>query len=198
MSFPELVERLSSMHFSHATANPAEIEKYNQEYMILLRKVIDASKTYKPFKHMFFATINFKPDIGIDTVLSAAYKVSSRSFVKKYAYSIEQRGESEETMGNGIHIHFLFTTDTNRSHVVKYLYSSLKEYVGNPRHVDVREYPLSYWDDKISYIKGDKWDDEKTLKVETDRLFRKKNNIEQYYTSNASSQTSLTPSTSSS
>lgn len=49
--------------------------------------------------------------------------------------------------------------------------------VGNIKHIDVRTYPASYREDKIDYIKGEKWDDGKIDAVNNTKRWRKLNNI---------------------
>lgn len=136
----------------------------------------------KKVDNFYFMTINFKPDLDLDQCLKALDRVAQRAFIKEYHYSIEQRGSTDLTRGEGIHSHWMVHTSKPLSEFKRDLFNTLKKYLGNQRHLDVRKYPLEYKADKLDYLKGLKWDPEKEDKVKQDILFRQENFLEDIYT----------------
>lgn len=182
MSFEDLAKEYIALDWSTLNKTSAELRDHISHAQHLLTRIFAARSERS---NLFFVTINFKPESTVHSILAVMSKLAARSFVKRYAYNIEQRGETVEEMGKGIHSHFLIATDINQSHLEKYIFSSVRTMVGNKRHVDVRKYSMSLWNDKLDYIKGLKWDSDKDLKIEVDNLFREKNNIDFFYTNGA-------------
>ena len=48
-------------------------------------------------------------------------------------------------------------------------------------YIDYKTYPLSFWNDKLDYIKGIKFDEEKETSLNITKEFRKTYNIENFY-----------------
>lgn len=146
-------------------------EKWYQEY-----KKDDGTK-------FLFITLNFKPNMELETIKKLMDNIVAKKWVSRYYYSIEQRGNTKETAGEGLHVH-LILTNVNKpmSQIHKETYNTVKNYVGNKLHVDVKTYPTKFLDEKLQYIQGLKWDSDKKEKTEMDKYFRLKNNLEMMYT----------------
>lgn len=128
-----------------------------------------------------FITVNFKPEVLIPEAMSAVNKFSRRKCLKNVVWSYEQRGECLKTLGNGMHVHILTDKVVDITHIKKYAYNSFKKLVGNPKHVDVRQYPYEFRVDKEDYIRGVKWDADKEEKIDMDKIWRKNKGINNFY-----------------
>lgn len=145
---------------------------------VLQRKAVNL----KPSKDkLYFVTVNFKPEVLLSQAQQVLQRLVSRKIVSKYWYNFEQRGDDLQTIGQGLHSHLVLLSQTARSEFHRDIYNTLKTSVGNSKHVDVKEYPLTYLDEKLAYLNGEKWDPDKYNKVQMDRLFRSKNNLEIIY-----------------
>jgi len=145
-------------------------EKWYQEY-----KKDDGSK-------FLFITINYKPNTTLEAISKMTTNIVTKKWVSKYYYTFEQRGKTQETCGEGIHTHIILqNVDKPMSQIHREIHNTVKNYVGNKLHVDVKQYPTKFLSEKIDYIKGLKWDEDKLQKVEMDKLFRLKNNLEIFY-----------------
>lgn len=133
---------------------------------------------------IFWITINPKSDVKLNEFLIKLKKASTKAWIDQFYYNIEQRGETIEEAGKGLHSHFLIKAKTYKkiSHARDEFYNTFKNMVGNPKHVDVKSYPLSMMQDKLDYLQGKKWDDEKQTKVAVDNYFREKNKLLLLYT----------------
>lgn len=136
----------------------------------------------------FFITIN--PDnsqIRIRKFLQKIASICNRAFVEKYYYTIEQRGKTMKDMGQGFHAHLIIFPKYNKkkkclAEIQRDIYSTCKNFTGNIKHIDVKEYPIEFLDDKIKYLKGEKFEEDKLESCKINAAFRKKNNIDILYT----------------
>lgn len=132
----------------------------------------------------FFITVNPKEGTELTRFIDKLNKFSIRKFIRYYYYNIEQRGESEDQLGKGIHSHILINTLLKKSKVTQYLQESFVNFVGNVRNIhqlNIILIPQSWVEDKKEYIKGNKWDEGKESKLDMDKIFRQKNNLNIYY-----------------
>jgi hypothetical protein len=115
------------------------------------------------------------------------HKFLEKSFVKQYVYSIEQRGDTVDEMGKGLHFHILLE-QTARD------LSTFKTGVKNSfnKICDVSNREILCFKPKIDeqafidcyrYINGVKVDEEKQQRIEIDKQFREKNNFQKIYKS---------------
>lgn len=129
-----------------------------------------------------FVTINWKPGTTPEHTVGLLSNVIGKKWVKKVFWSYEQRGTDEDSMGSGYHNHLLFlNVDKPKSQIQREIYNTVKNHVGNKFHVDVRMIPDSWVNDKKDYMRGDKWDDDKALKVSYDKPFRLKYGLIELY-----------------
>lgn len=92
-----------------------------------------------------------------------------------YAYEWNKRGIP--------HVHILVRQlEYSDTDFRKNTYNSFKTLVGNKKCVDIRAIPEDWVDDKIDYIKGDKWDIEKEELIKIDIQNRLEYRLEPFYT----------------
>lgn len=162
-----------------ATNGPALDELRLSEPMRLY--VQSKSKTKR---NNAFVTINWKPGTSVDTAIRLLRNVFQKTWVDKYHYTFEQRGEHIEELGKGFHSHLLFIeVDKPKSQISREIYNTVKNYVGNKLHVDVRMIPTDWIADKLEYMRGNKWDSDKEQKTKMDVLWRQQNHLETIYES---------------
>lgn len=150
----------------------------------LERKVREKFPVAKNTSRIYWITINPKDEATLETFLKKLEKVVTKKWIQTYYYNIEQRGESMETAGKGLHSHMLIipSSSKRKSEVHREFYSTFKDIVGNKLHVNVQDFPDEYKLDKIEYLKGNKWDNDKQTKIATDNYFRDKNKLLMIYT----------------
>lgn len=132
----------------------------------------------------YWVTINPKPDITLDKFITYIEKVVNRRMINKCVYSFEQRGETEQTAGNGLHCHLLCETKVsyNNNIFAQRIRQLFVEHVGNINtHVHIIKIPSDWKDDKIEYIRGLKWDPDKEQKINIDRIWRMEKGLQPYY-----------------
>lgn len=130
--------------------------------------------------------VNYKV-VNQAMAMKKLHKFLEKSFIKQYAYSIEQRGETEEEMGKGLHFHIL-VEQTARD------LSTFKTGVKNSfnKICDVSNREILCFKPKVDeqalkdcyrYINGVKVDEEKQQRIEIDNKFREKNDFQKIYKS---------------
>lgn len=155
------------------------------EYALVFNAVIDFKKKRLRAQvleepEIFWITVNPKPDVDIQLVLKCILNFCKRKAVKDYHFSIEQRGESEEEIGKGVHSHILVKWDRKQNKYVKqFLIESVKRLVGNYSNaiLNIRRITFDIYQDKLDYLNGLKWDKEKDIKIHFDKIYRERNNI---------------------
>lgn len=135
----------------------------------------------------FFVTLNFKPGTEVEVAKKLVSNVIAKKWIGKYYYTYEQRGTSAEELGTGLHVHLVLIPNRTKhvSEVNREIYNSIKNYVGNRYHVDVKMYKSEFLSDKLDYIQGKKWDPEKDPKIKIDALFREKYFLDTTYNGSA-------------
>lgn len=162
------------------------------EYGGQVQKVYNEVKAYKQEKeeskkkdYYGFFTFNFKPSITLLDVQNFIGKLISKTWLSEWYYTIEQRGETLDELGKGIHIHFLFKRNIKPSHTNREIYNTFKKYTDTPQEIIFKTafkyYPKKFLNDKLDYMTGKKWDEDKLQKVIMDKEFRKKNNLNIIY-----------------
>ena len=147
-------------------------------------KDVVGEKNY-PWWHLT-VNVNYKV-VNQDMAMKKLHKFLEKSFVKQYVYSIEQRGETEEEMGKGLHFHILveqnardlstFKTGVKNS-FNKICDVSNREILCFKPKVDTQAFKDCY-----RYIHGVKVDEEKHNRIEIDNKFREKNDFQKVYKS---------------
>ncbi len=135
---------------------------------------------------LLWITLNPKPETTLEVFRKFINSLlCTKLFSTKVVYSYEQRGVSVPTMGKGMHCHLLLDRDSGikPSAYARRIFTKGKFLFGSIKHVNVKMYPMSYWDDKILYIQGTKWDEDKTEKISQDKVWRLANGLVSYYVS---------------
>lgn len=129
----------------------------------------------------YFVTIN--PIDGIDTkeFVTKISSIVQWKWVDKYYYVFEQRSE-ELNVFKGLHAHMYLSGDINKARVHKTISDSVKRFIGNPLHVNVKQLKTDTdVDNVINYMNGSK-EDSKKNKCINDIQFRISNSLESKYT----------------
>lgn len=111
-------------------------------------------------------------------------KASKKSFIKKSLYVIEQRSDTEENMGSGMHCHMLINKgDYRMSHMKREFKQTFKNMIDcdNPGPFNFKLCKEKDLQKRQTYMLGDKKDEAKQLKQIIDKKWRVKCNIEEYY-----------------
>lgn len=159
-----------------------EMENYEKYFPILK---IQREREDERFKSNFlFITINPKPSILLPEFMNICSKVVTKPWINKYMYVLEQRGDNDDDIGRGFHLHLLIDKGDYRfSH-------ARREFVSSFRKVcDIQNYHTfnfayckeSDINKRQNYMIGLKADPDKHKKQEYDKKWRKIYNIPDYY-----------------
>lgn len=150
-----------------------------------------AKNTYTPIqKSFFFITINPHKNIKLTNFLSKFLKyIDSKQFTG-YLAVLEQRGTvRNDTIGQGFHAHILFKRKTPLnaglppSNIESKCRSSWANFVGDsksPQLINFQTIQAHEALEKVQYMLDEKWEDKKE-KQHADKIWRKTNNLEEYY-----------------
>ncbi len=148
----------------------------------------DLSRKKKKELRYVFMTISHSSNI--DLVLKHHESMKRKKIMKlsSYWYSIEQRGETLDELGQGLHSHiilkvipkFLKNGNYQKSRLIK---ETANTYKVEKNFIDVKFlYTDADFSRTLKYIQGEKKDENKQLKVEMDAVFRQNNNLCLLYT----------------
>lgn len=151
-----------------------------------LQDVYDESEALRKGSDVsaLWITINPKEDDNIISILQKRMdKLKNKPFVKNLKWSYEQRGECSDTKGRGIHTHILLCLKqgSRLDNVKRSIHTIYDDLCGNKLCVDIRKVPERRINDKIEYLQGKKWDEEKDDKILTDREWRKDEGLDDFY-----------------
>lgn len=128
-----------------------------------------------------FITINFdnKNIKSSNYFTKILTKILSWNCIEKAQAAFEFRNEKEEEF-YGCHLHIICQGKT------KYIKQNAKRFKGKftplcSQYHTLLEYPIAYYDDKVKYISGETYDEEKNEHKKFDELYRKKFNMESLY-----------------
>ncbi len=160
-----------------------ELLALQKKHLLLLGEALRTQIFIKPKTGQFyFITINPITD-DFDLFKNKVEKLLTRPFIIDPIYAYEQRGTTNDDIGKGYHVHIISKKKkyTSPAELQKNIYSQFKNILGNIKHVDIRSCPMVWYDEKLSYIKGDKWDLSKTESCNLNRVWRKQLNLETFY-----------------
>jgi len=174
--------------------DPAEYEKYTDTLMMLLFKHQEYKRTNKTenderrLTEFMFITISPPNTVSLAESLKCFKKFITKTNFKEYLYVIEQRGENYETVGTGIHYHFLvrhtYSKFSDLSRETKNTFKNIID-TSNPNINNIINFKTCETktdvNKRIEYMTGIKKDECKHLKQEMDKLFRQQNNLHSYY-----------------
>jgi hypothetical protein len=174
--------------FDNGIGVTAEYEKMALDSMDI-RKYLDkikfSSKRGNEISEYMFITIN--PDPSLNLTVKSIYdklcKLCKSTRILEYLYTIEQRGDTDDTMGNGIHSHVLIKHKFPKfCKLQQHFYNGFKTVIGNIKHIDIKHCKnVRDVSHRINYINGEKKDNEKIEKVLIDRKWRQQWGIQNVY-----------------
>lgn len=139
-------------------------------------------------KNYHFVTVNPAPDTDLNVMETVVDSWVKQKYIESVEYVYEQRGDSEETMGQGMHIHAIVKTNTKPSDFKKRVSQKFRNLVGSEKHVYITPIKNEKWlNDKKAYIRGDKNGDGKKEKTSIDRIWRENNYLKEIYNHNNNS-----------
>lgn len=132
-------------------------------------------------REIFWITINPKPDVTFEQLRSTIRgRLMPRIIMKGALYVFEQRSEDPENP-HGFHCHILVDKKMSPKQMYDRVRSTVASIIGTSKALDVRAYPYTYRTEKLEYLKGSKWDDEKSAAVNATRTWRQNNGIPDMY-----------------
>lgn len=150
--------------------------------LTMMRNLAMNSKIQKTKKSPYFVTISFDDSkVKPEKIPEYMSKVTKKKWISSYTYVIEQRSEQPEVY-RGYHVHILLETNKHvaKSDIIREIHSSVKKYVLDKSYIDVRI--VNRVKGILDYMEGKK-SEEKLEKVENDKPFRLKYNLEDIYRS---------------
>lgn len=155
------------------------LKKAYLEYMDLAEKTQD----------FFLITINPKKEFWkgdkFNYFFNLCRKVASYIWVKEIYWFFEQRGETAEEMGKGVHCHFVLTKHkTERARLIKNLNSCFGAVCEEPyvNTINVKNKKYEWLKDTLNdYLIEAKKHQDKLNKVKFDPLWRGENNLQNKY-----------------
>lgn len=123
----------------------------------------------------------------IKIIIDIIFKIK---YITVCSYVIEQRGFNDETKGNGKHIHMIVDYDSIYKHlkdhkppsyIAKNIYTKIKQYISGYNKIKITKiFNIKGKEEVEKYMQGYKKDD-KLEKVKINKIWRKENNIKEYY-----------------
>ena len=131
-------------------------------------------------------TINPKPEIKFDVFRKKIEKLVNRKLFTRVEYAFEQRGNTEDDI-HGWHCHILGLRNLNyKPYKCKQnIKNTVKSLVGNvesDHQVNIQVIGEDFAKDKEQYFKGLKTGEGKDAKQIVDRIWRKKEGLQPFYT----------------
>ena len=140
------------------------------------------------YGNVLFITVNPRPDVNLIDFMKALKKYISKVWIEDAIYVLEQRGISEDDSGRGFHAHILlWKPDSKKSHeVIRETKNTFKNIcsIDNPSILNIKNCKDEDIEKRKNYMLGSKnidTDPSKQVKQEIDLIWRKRNNIENYY-----------------
>lgn len=182
--------------------NPLLIETCSTMDLNDLKESIQelTSKRTGKYKN-YFVTITTPPETDKLKFIDGCKKLFDNAVIDRGYMVFEQRGETIETVGDGLHCHMLLTRKDIYNHskfTNRYLSQLIKLNI-NIKYKNVKQLlklanlnssPFSFQnikeetvEKKLNYIQGNK-NDEKLTKVQFDKVFRKKFDLQTIYKKN--------------
>lgn len=160
-------------------------EYKNGKYLQHLKEIEDGQSVRIEKDRYWWITVNPYPSVCLNDIM---YKVKTfiyRKMVSNYIYVYEQRGTTEQTCGNGKHVHLLIRKDKKTMPTVfkrdaKNSFKSITD-VNNSSIFNIHNCPPEYLKDKYEYMLGGKTGDKKDIKCKWDIVFREKNKLNKIY-----------------
>lgn len=164
------------------------LEDYMKEYQYWREQMGTDDKEKLILADCMFVTYNPRPDTPLKVALKAVKDFVDKQKITNYIYVVEQRGTEEKNMGD-FHIHILHFHKYDRaSHYKRETQSSFRKtcHVDNWSCLNIKPCKTSVdITNRLEYILGKKKDCDghnKTEKQATDKIYRQKYMLKDYYT----------------
>lgn len=144
----------------------------------IIRKKLDTDN--RPLK-LYWVTVNPKEGTTISSLNKRIEKYVQRKMIHAFNYAFEQRGKTIDEAGKGMHVHLLIKSKDKKAWFKRSTISSFKALCGNEQAIDIKLYPMDYETEKIEYLKGEKWDDDKEDSTKINKIWREKEKLKSYY-----------------
>lgn len=180
-----LTQRVTKLYKQQLTQDPKSLVKSKKMLDLLaqLTTLEEEMEDRKVTGTVSFITINPQPIKDVEDLRNfhnQFEKVLTKKWIDGYIYCYDQRfdvdcwenQESKEDKGFddilpkiGVHIHMVVKTFTKKktSEMVREIYSTLKKYLGNPKHVDVQRCKPEKEPGAVDYVLLKKKDDKKQV-----------------------------------
>lgn len=160
----------------------ANIQDWHEERKINKLRELNTLKI-EVDKKWYFLTINPRPTITLEDFMKTIRKALSKKWITYFIFVIEQRGETEEELGKGIHTHIIFNKGIKHCKVIKEMGNSFKNMcdISNYHLFNISNIGDEEKKRKIEYILGTKADCEKHKKQQMDIIFREKLKLKSHY-----------------
>jgi len=142
-------------------------------------KKLTAQKNHNGY---VWITISPKECVGLSLFRKKIEKLASRKMFLSHTYVYEQRGDSMDTLGKGLHAHMLCkrNLDYKPNKIVRNVLNTTKS-IADSKAVDIQFVGEDFRKDKVEYMLGKKTGAGKEKKQDFDKIFRKKNNLKAFY-----------------
>ncbi len=173
----------------------AKLNLAKDPVVVLMKKRLDILETLtkktrsngvKPY--WIWMTVRPKDGSDFSNFQCLVKQLVMRKHVAEYLYVYEQVGESFSDLGNGFHFHLLLLTTPDRpkpSELAKNFKNTFKQICNiktGACHI-ITKCPDKFVRDKVDYMLGNKTGIGKDIKQVADRLWRKSNNLKNFYSS---------------
>lgn len=168
-----------------AQVQPNEIQKEIQALRLSLGEKGEKTTPY------IWLCVNPNPTVLLSEFNKTINKMITKKWLQSYVYVLEQRGQIEEEIGKGFHLHAIIKRpdDKKLSHCIRELSNTFKTIcdVSNYHFFQTKFIDEAEKDRKMEYILGQKEytdDNRKDLKQQMDKIWRERLNIQPYFFSN--------------
>ena len=148
--------------------DPLEMNNFEKNLQKTFKEIKQKKKSSKK---MLFITLNWDEKLVTPTgTVDYVKKIITHPKVEKYYVAWEWRDHEKET---GLHTHILLQGDTRQ--ITQYCKRQKGPFIKlcSEFHT-LKKYPIAFWEDKIEYVNGETYEEEKTEKKKGDSLLRKK------------------------
>lgn len=159
--------------------NKKEIERYQANTKLSPQNTVALLVTFSPDEKLNMTIAQMK---ALGCKLTKPNKG-----IKHWCYTLEQRGEIEEEMGIGIHIHAILELNKEDqsgevSRQVRRIVTLFQKYRTKTDHfLQIKRVSAEKLDEKWDYVQGNKFDYDKDAKMRIDEIWREQNNIAPNY-----------------
>lgn len=171
--------------------DPESLQIYDSDFAAVGDRVANryVSNTKLSTQKTVAIMVTFRPEEGkcnewIDLVKKI---IKPGKGVLKAICSLEQSGETEDEIGYGVHLHAVIqlNKDDQNGQFQRQATRIRKIFEGyrtkTDKFLDIKKVGQELLSEKIDYVMGKKYDEDKHLKVQMDEIWRKEKNYPRYW-----------------